>query len=309
MRLAAAWSRRFQSLAESSTLRRTGPVFCLFALALVSSFAVAQDPVEEVLDTPTTEVETAPDDAADEPADDEPTRDEPAREEPAMEAADEPAAIEPEEPAPLGDAEPTAEEVEESAEDSEDVEEEAADETEADEPVAPATDWGGLVSRAPAFFAKTHHAVVHLPIALWVFGALFVVIGAVIPSWRTQIPLACLIGGALTSVAAVASGWWYAEFDYGEPWAWGDGFGDWSEHLVQHRWYGFGLAAISILLSLIALISQARKSTGLGVVWRLGLIGLALAVAWEGHIGGEMIHGEGFLEEAFQEWVQPAAEE
>ena len=38
-------------------------------------------------------------------------------------------------------------------------------------------------------------------------------------------------------------------------------------------------------------------------------IGLALAVAFEGHIGGEMIHGEGFLEEAFQEMVQPTAEE
>jgi len=136
-----------------------------------------------------------------------------------------------------------------------------------------------------------------------------VVIGAVVPSWRTQIPLACLIGGAITSVAAVASGWWYAEFDYAEPWAWGDGFGDWSEHLVQHRWYGFGLAVASIGLSFIALISQARKSKGLGVFWRLGLIGLALAVAWEGHLGGEIIHGEGFLEEAFQEMVQPTAEE
>ncbi len=288
-------------------MRRTGFVFCLFALALASVVAVAQDPIDEVLDTPTTEVETAtPDNPADQP-----TAVDSAAEEPAMDDAEEPAPLEPEEPTPLGETEPTAQEieVEEPADDSDALEEEAAEPTEADEPVAPKSDWSGIVSRAPAFFAKTHHAVVHLPIALWVFGALFVVIGAVIPSWRTQIPLACLIGGTLTSVAAVASGWWYAEFDYGEPWAWGDGFGDWSEHLVQHRWYGFGLAAISIALSIIALISQARRSTGLGVIWRLGLIGLALAVAWEGHLGGEMIHGEGFLEDAYQEWMTPAAEE
>jgi hypothetical protein len=238
-----------------------------------------------------------------------------------MDAAAEPAPIEPEEPAPLGDSEPIAEP--ETSAEAEDVagptdetdadqmadEEEPLEEDDAVEPVASTTDWGGLISRAPAFLAKTHHAVVHLPIALWLFGAFFVVVGALIPSWRTQIPLACLIGGALTSVAAVASGWWYAEFDYGEPWAWGDGFGDWSEHLVRHRWYGFGLAAVSIVLSLIALISQARRSAGLGVIWRLGLIGLALGVAWVGHLGGEIIHGPGFLEEAFQEWVNPAAEE
>jgi hypothetical protein len=286
-------------------LRHLGIASGLLTLALWSSVVVAQDPVEEVLDNPATEVETTtPEDSAEAPATDEPA------DESATDTAEEPASIEPEEPAPIGDSEPTIDEVEEEAADDADVtEDEAMEDEEAEEPVATTTDWGGIIERAPTFFAKTHHAVVHLPIALWLFGAFFVVIGAVIPSWRTQIPLACLIGGAITSVAAVASGWWYAEFDYGQPWAWGDGFGDWSEHLTQHRWYGFALAAVSIVLSIIALISQARKSKGLGVFWRLGLIGLALAVAWEGHLGGELIHGEGFLEEAFQEWVSPAPEE
>ena len=291
--------------------RHFGIVSGLLALVLATGVAAAQDPVEEVLDDPTAEVETAaPDETeAEAPATEGSTSKDSTTDE--SDAADEPATIEPEEPAPIGDSEPTVDEVEEEAADDADVtdEEEVMDEVEEEAPVAAETDWSGIIARAPAFLAKTHHAVVHLPIALWLFGAFFVVIGAVVPSWRTQIPLACLIGGALTSVAAVASGWWYAEFDYGEPWAWGDGFGDWSEHLVQHRWYGFGLAVVSIVLSFIALISQARKSKGLGVFWRLGLIGLALAVAFEGHIGGEMIHGEGFLEEAFQEMVQPTAEE
>ncbi|QDV72718.1 hypothetical protein [Botrimarina mediterranea] len=290
---------------------------------------MAQDPVDEVLDVPTSESQEATSEAEEPAAEtEEPmvdgeaaTPEEPVEDaaEAETEMAEEPAAIEPEEPAPLDESEPAVEEAVEELEDEaadgaevaedEAMEDEAMEEAEAEEPEAAATDWGGIIERAPAFFAKTHHAVVHLPIALWVFGALFVVIGVVIPSWRTQIPLACLVGGALTSVAAVASGWWYAEFDYGAPWAWGDGFGDWSEHLVRHRWYGFGLAAASIVLSIIALISQARQSKGLGAFWRLGLIGLALAVAWEGHLGGEMIHGEGFMEEAFQEWVSPAAEE
>lgn len=286
-------------------MRPIGLVSGLLALALWSSVTVAQDPVDEVLDNPSTEVETTtPEDSAEAPATDEPA------DESATDTAEEPAAIEPEEPAPIGDSEPAVDEIEEEAAGDADVaEDEVMEDEEAEEPVATTTDWGGIIERAPTFFAKTHHAVVHLPIALWLFGAFFVVIGVVIPSWRTQIPLACLIGGALTSVAGVATGWWYAEFDYGAPWVWGDGFGDWSEQLVQHRWYGFALAAVSIVLSIIALISQARKSMGLGVFWRLGLISLALGVAWVGHLGGELAQGEGFLEEAFQEWVSPAPEE
>lgn len=291
-------------------MRRTGLLAC-FLSALLAGPAWSQDPVEQVLDGPVAEAEAeateveadeaamAEEDAADteEPAADEapPTEEaaEPMGEPEELDASLEENAVE----IPAEDADETADEDE--SEDDED------DDTEA----APAgTDWGGLFERAPAFLAKTHHAAVHLPIALWLFGAFFVLIGLVVPSWRNQVPLACLIGGALTSVAAVASGWWYAEYEWGEAWAWGDGVGDWSEHLVKHRWTGFLLALSSIVLSILALISQAKKSKSLGAVWRVGLLLLAAAVAWEGHVGGELIQGEGFLEEAFQEWVNPEAE-
>ncbi|MEN0110104.1 MAG: hypothetical protein AAF805_05225 [Planctomycetota bacterium] len=178
----------------------------------------------------------------------------------------------------------------------------------AEEP-AGGIDWAGLVERAPAFLAVTHHAAVHLPIALWLFGALFVAIGVVVPSVRNQVPVACLIGGAITSVAAAASGWWYAEYSWGEPWAWGDGLGEFDDHLVKHRWVGVGLVIASVGLSIVAIVSQVRRSRRLGAFWRLGLVGLAVAVAWEGHLGGELIQGEGFLEEAFQEWIHPGAAE
>ncbi|WP_146441886.1 hypothetical protein [Botrimarina colliarenosi] len=275
---------------------------CCFAAALaLATAALAQDPAAQVLDEPAVDTPTAEAPAAEAPVAQSP---EPMADEPTP--PDEPVAsddVPPVEPEANAD---TADPAEDEPLDAGDVDEEDA--MDADSPAAAGTDWNGLVERAPAFFALTHHAAVHLPIALWAFGAFFVVIGAVVPSWRTQIPLACLIGGALTAVAAVASGWWYAAYEYGEPWAWGDGFGDWSEQLVKHRWTGFALAVASIGLSLVALISQARQSRGMGVFWRLGLIALALAVAWEGHIGGELIHGEGFLEDGFQQWVNPEAE-
>ena len=226
----------------------------------------------------------------------------------------EPEVLVPDQPAPIDAQKPDAAEadtvVEVPAEvaDNEAVEDEVAAEQ---EPIAGAegTDWAGLIERAPAFLALTHHAAVHMPIALWLFGAFFVVVGVVVPSLRNQIPVACLIGGAITSVAAVASGWWYAEYSWGEPWTWDDGFGDWSEHLVKHRWTGVALAFASLGLSIVAIISQVKKSRRLGVIWRLGLIGLAAAVAWEGHLGGELIQGEGFMEDAFEEWVNPPVDE
>lgn len=189
------------------------------------------------------------------------------------------------------------------AEDAEEVEEGADDEGLAEEVGNDDTDWAGILERFPAFFALTHHAAVHLPIALWLLGALFVVIGLFAPSWRNQIPLACLIGGALSSVAAAASGWWYAHYEYGEEWAWADGLGDFDTKIVQHRWTGVTLVVASLVLSVIALVSQKKQSKGLGFIWRVGLLVLAAAVGWEGHIGGELVMGEGFLEEAIEAWL------
>lgn len=178
----------------------------------------------------------------------------------------------------------------------------------AEEVAAAGTDWGGLIDRAPAFFALLHRAAVHMPIALWMLGAFFVLVGVVVPSWRNQVPLACLIGGMLTGIPAAATGWWNAEHEYGD--------GDWAfseltdqermaEVLVQHRWLAVGLVLASIVLTVIALISQRKNSRSLGAVWRVGLLALAAGVAWEGHLGGEVSLGEGYLEEAYQEWVTP----
>ncbi|MEQ8848598.1 hypothetical protein [Botrimarina sp.] len=251
--------------------------------------------------------------ATDDPATDDPPANEsaPVEEAPATEppTTEEPSADAAEADTPEEDAAEDAATAEEDAAEDEAAEDEAAeadaDEADADEEAPAGTDWAGLAERAPAFLALMHHAAVHLPIALWIFGAVFVVIGVVVPSLRTQIPLASLLFGTITSVAATATGWWYAEHVYGDMWTWGDELGDFSEHLVKHRWTAVALLFVSTVLSILAVVNQAKKSKTLGVIWRLGLIGLALAVAWEGHIGGEIIHGEGFLEDAYQEWVNP----
>ncbi len=284
-----------------NTLR---PIWLSLLVLAIAAPAVAQEtavaPTAQEAAAPISDNDTVTDEAT-------PQADAPVSEE---FAAEEPAAVEP----PSEEvAEETAKENGEEAETEEEdtLTEEETDTAEAAEEEEASTDWAGLIERAPVFFSVTHHAVIHLPIALWLFGAFFVVVGLVIPSLKNQIPLACLIGGAITSVPAVLSGWWYAEHEWGDDWREFDWASlrenGWSslEHITLHRWLGVALVFTSLLLSILAILSQRKQSRLLGLIWRVGLIGLALAVAWEGHLGGELIQGEGFLEEAFELWLHP----
>ena len=175
-------------------------------------------------------------------------------------------------------------------------------ETEVAEPAADAPapiDWSGLAERFPEFMSVMHPAAVHLPIGLWTFGALFVVIGVFAPSLRNQIPIACLVGGTVFSVGALLTGWWVAEFTYGSEWR----EFDWDETLVRHRWLAVVSVASGLLLSILALISQRGENRALAVFWRVGFIALALFVGLVGHLGGEIIAGDGFFEEALETWL------
>lgn len=173
------------------------------------------------------------------------------------------------------------------------------DETDEAAEEEPSASIGELIGRFPELGAVMHSAAVHMPIALWVFGGLFVVIGWVKRSWADQIPLACLIGGALFSVGAVATGWWVGEYEWGSDWR----EVDWEETIVQHRWSAVSAMALSFVLSLIAIVNQWKQSASLGFIWRAGLLALAVWIAWIGHLGGELMKGEGFFEEALEMWL------
>ena len=162
-------------------------------------------------------------------------------------------------------------------------------------------DYGALISRSPQFLAVTHPAVIHFPIALWVLGALFVVIGLVVPTWRQQIPMACLLIGTAGAIVASLTGWWYADLQgYAE---WNEI--DWDDTLCRHRWIGVAMSIVALFVSLLALYSAKAESWFGGFLWRTGLILLALVACFEGHIGGELIHSTS-IEEAFVEWINPS---
>lgn len=183
---------------------------------------------------------------------------------------------------------PEADTAEEGTADEADIEEEGYD-------------YGALIARSPDFFAITHPAVIHFPIALWVLGALFVVIGLFVPTWRQQIPITCLLIGTAGAIVASITGWWYADFQgYAE---WNEI--DWEDTLCRHRWIGVAMSIVSLFISLLALYSAKAESWFGGFLWRTGLILLALAACYEGHIGGELIHSTS-IEEAFVEWINPS---
>ena len=137
----------------------------------------------------------------------------------------------------------------------------------------------------------------HFPIALFLLGGFFVVLGWKWPSVGTQIPVACLLLGTLSAVAATLMGWAFApEQGYGNNWT----RLDWDREVDVHRWSAVVVTVLSAALSLIALTAFATSSERLTRVWRIGLLALAAMVGAVGHQGGEMSYGSDFYPKAFR---------
>ncbi|KAA5544447.1 cytochrome C [Roseiconus nitratireducens] len=160
------------------------------------------------------------------------------------------------------------------------------------EPSEPQT----LAGRLWMFQGFFHPATVHFPIALFLFGALFVVLGWKWPAMGTQIPLACLLLGAPTALAATAMGWAFATEQ---------GYGSWTKidfdsEVFWHRWSGVIVTVSSVLFALIALVGRRKNSLGMERTWKFGLIVIAVLVGLVGHQGGELSYGKDFYPRAFE---------
>jgi hypothetical protein len=142
-----------------------------------------------------------------------------------------------------------------------------------------------------------HPATVHFPIALLTVGALFVVLGWKWPSIGTQVPLACLLLGAVSAVVATLMGWAFApEQGYGGGWS---SF-DWDREIDMHRWSGVVVSIASCVVALIALIAIWKDSESLTKFWKIGLLLCAGMVGAVGHQGGEMSFGADFYPKAWR---------
>ncbi|QDS95784.1 Planctomycete cytochrome C [Roseimaritima multifibrata] len=140
-----------------------------------------------------------------------------------------------------------------------------------------------------------HPATVHFPIALFLVGGLFVVLGLKWPSVGTQVPLVCLLIGTPTAIASSTMGWAFAkQLGYGSLF-------DASKEIFWHRWSGIIVAVLSVVLTIIAIRAIRCGSAGLNKTWKIGLVILAGMVGLVGHQGGELHYGEDFYPKAFEQ--------
>lgn len=142
-----------------------------------------------------------------------------------------------------------------------------------------------------------HPAVIHFPIALFLLGAGFVVVGWKWPALGTQIPLACLLLGTGSALAAVTMGWSLAPTKgYGAGWE----FFNFEREVDAHRWSAVSVTTFGCLSSIVALLAFWKDSVRLHKAWRAGLLACGIAIGLVGHQGGEMTYGRDFYPEMFR---------
>ena len=164
-----------------------------------------------------------------------------------------------------------------------------------------------FLQRLWEFQGVFHPATIHFPIALFLVGAFFVVLGWRWPAFGTQVPLACLFIGAITSVVASMMGWAFApQQGYARIF-------DASREIFWHRWSGIILSILSVGFALVALKTLRQPRPGLDKAWKAGLLVLAGIAGLVGHQGGELNYGKDFYPDAIQRFLgsrdQPAEAE
>ena len=153
-----------------------------------------------------------------------------------------------------------------------------------------------LSQRVWAFQGFFHPATVHFPVALFTVGAFFVILSWKWPVLGTQIPLACLLLGALSSIVASAMGWAFAVEQGYSGWS----TIDFDNEFFWHRWGGIIVSIVAAVFALIAIRAVRSDNESLAKVWKVGLLVIAGMVGAVGHQGGELSYGADFYPRAFR---------
>lgn len=130
---------------------------------------------------------------------------------------------------------------------------------------------------------RLHPVLVHFPIAL-LLAALAAELLRPRKDGPSEAGFFCLALGVLGAWAAAASGWLFAAHDApGAP-----------ELLERHRWSGIGATVAASVTWLSAWRWRRGGAAALARPTRVGLVLTAILAGLSGHLGGEMVYGEGF---------------
>lgn len=129
------------------------------------------------------------------------------------------------------------------------------------------------------FLGRLHPAAVHFPIALFLVAALAEVIMIINPTAGVGSSVRFLVWtGAAGGVVAAILGWFAGGFR----------MSDRSEILGLHRWTGTGIAIAGLVLALLCGAAAGSKKRS---VFRVVLLGVAIAIFFQGYWGAEMSLG------------------
>ena len=148
------------------------------------------------------------------------------------------------------------------------------------------------------FVGYFHPAVVHFPIALLSLGAASLLFSFFTGKRAEDFAVFCLVFGALSSIASVVLGWSFASTQ-GYP-AWNSGFSN--STIFWHRWLGIATTLLSCIAALSAVLLRKRPRWNL--VWKIGLLLVAVLIGLVGHQGGELKYGEEFFHQAFEDLIK-----
>lgn len=136
-----------------------------------------------------------------------------------------------------------------------------------------------------------HPAVVHLPIGLLMAAGLFGLLGLRGNFVMSDCAYYCLWLGTLGCVAACITGWWFSPMAKVGTVAQFSDLWDQEQRVFWHRTASLIVTIVALLLALYAAGARNRDPDD-GVLWKLGLVLLAIGIGWTGHKGGELTHGK-----------------
>jgi uncharacterized membrane protein len=153
-----------------------------------------------------------------------------------------------------------------------------------------------FVDRLARTAGRLHPMAVHFPIALIVTaGAIELYRGFRRKASPSPAALVCLSIGAAAACFAAFSGWMNASYESVT-----------SNTAEIHRWLGVSLAALSAILAITGFVIKEGQ---VGVkVYRLGLVIAMGLVAYGGHLGGVLTHGDNYITDAVRDLISPRSQ-
>jgi len=160
-----------------------------------------------------------------------------------------------------------------------------------------------IVTKLWDLFGVFHPATVHMPIALIIVAALFIVLRFKFERISPDVAFYTLILGAVSAVGATLMGFAFAPQLYSAGWF--DMSSPDKETLFYHRWGGAVVTVMSVICAVLAVRSRVLFGDGVDadaddiegmrkadVIWQVGTLATAALIGLVGHWGGHLTYGD-----------------